>query len=62
MEETKTMITVKELAKKLGISQSTVRKMVREKKIPFNKIMSKILFDKSTIDSWIEKNTVEEME
>ena len=62
MEGSKTMLTVKEISEMLGISQSTVRKMVREKKIPFNKILSKILFDKKTVDDWLKRNTVTEIE
>ena len=48
------MLTVKELSNYLCVSESTIRKMVREYKIPFIRILSKILFDKSKIDFWIE--------
>ena len=48
------MLTVKELSNYLCVSESTIRKMVREYKIPFIRIFSKILFDKSKIDFWIE--------
>jgi excisionase family DNA binding protein len=52
----KKMLTVKELASYLCISESTVRKMVRESRIPFTKILSKILFNKSVIDNWLVNN------
>lgn len=54
MKETNQMLTVKELSNYLCVSESTIRKMVREYKIPFIRILSKILFDKSKIDFWIE--------
>lgn len=52
----KKMLTVKELAIYLCISESTVRKMVRESRIPVTRIFSKILFDKAVIDNWLIKN------
>lgn len=42
----KQMLTVKELAVYFCVSESTIRKMVRESRIPFIKIFSKILFNK----------------
>ena len=54
MKGTNQMLTVKELSNYLCVSESTIRKMVREYKIPFIRILSKILFDKSKIDFWIE--------
>ena len=56
MDNDKRMLTVKELAVYLCVSESTVRKMVRESRIPFTKILSKILFNKSIIDSWLVDN------
>ena len=58
MNTIKQMLTVKELADYLCVSESTIRKMVRESRIPFIKIISKILFNKSVIDNWIESNQV----
>ncbi|MDD2518716.1 MAG: helix-turn-helix domain-containing protein [Bacilli bacterium] len=58
MNTNKQMLTVRELAGYLCVSESTIRKMVRESRIPFIKIISKILFNKSVIDSWIESNQV----
>ena len=58
MNTNKQMLTVRELADYLCVSESTIRKMVRESRIPFIKIISKILFNKSVIDNWIESNQV----
>lgn len=56
MHNEKRMLSVKELAEYLCVSESTVRKMVRESRIPFTKILSKILFNKSVIDNWLVDN------
>lgn len=56
MHNEKRMLSVKELAEYLCVSESTVRKMVRESRIPFTKILSKILFNKSVIDNWLVNN------
>jgi len=50
----KKILNVKELKEHLSISESTVRKLVREKKIPHFRIASKILFDQEVIDKWLE--------
>lgn len=49
------VLNVKELKDYLSVSESTVRKLVRENKIPYFRIASKILFDQEKIDLWIEK-------
>ena len=49
---------IKEIAKYLNISESGVRKLVREKKIPFFKVLSCIKFDINEINRWVE-NLVE---
>lgn len=51
----KKVLNVKELKNYLSISESTVRKLVREKKIPHFRIASKILFDQDVIDKWLEE-------
>jgi excisionase family DNA binding protein len=58
----KQMLTVKELAVYFCVSESTIRKMVRESRIPFIRIFSKILFNKSVIDNWINSNQVNSIE
>lgn len=48
-----------EAAQYLGISYWLIRKLVREKKIPYYKIESKTLFTKEILDKYIE-NSLEE--
>lgn len=52
----KEMMTVKELSNYICVSETTIRKLIRESKIPFIRILSKILFKKEDIDEWINKN------
>lgn len=52
------ILNVKEVTKYLSVSESTIRKLVREKKIPHFRILSKILFDKELIDKWVSNNQI----
>ncbi|MDD3305214.1 MAG: helix-turn-helix domain-containing protein [Bacilli bacterium] len=47
------VLNVKEVKDYLSVSESTIRKLVREKKIPYFRVASKILFDQEKIDQWI---------
>ncbi len=51
--ETSTTMNVTEVADYIGCSQSMVRKLIRTKEIPFYKLGTKIVFQKSVIDWWI---------
>ncbi len=53
--EPKEMMTVKELSNYICVSETTIRKLIRESQIPFIRILSKILFKKEDIDEWINK-------
>lgn len=44
----------KELAEYMHISESTVRRMVRKKELPFYRVGTLIFFRKTVIDKWIE--------
>ena len=55
IEMDKEICGIKEIAKYLNISESGVRKLVREKKIPFFKVLSCIKFDINEINRWVEK-------
>lgn len=57
---TKEICGVNELATYLGISVSGVRKLVREKRIPYFKVLSCIKFDLKEINEWLEKSEKEE--
>ena len=50
----KIIFNVPDLCEYLHISQSSVRKLVRTDSIPYYRVLSKIFFDKDSIDSWIE--------
>ena len=44
----------KQLAIHLNISINQVRKLVRNKSIPYHKIGTKLLFDKKEVEEWWE--------
>jgi excisionase family DNA binding protein len=48
------LLTVRELSKWLRLSESHIYTLVSKKKIPFNKVGGKVLFDKQQIKNWIE--------
>lgn len=52
------VFNVKEVAEYLSVSESTIRKLIREKEIPYFRIFSKILFDKEIIDNWINNKQI----
>ena len=49
-----------EAAQYLGISYWLIRKLVREKKIPYYKIESKTLFTKEILDKYIQDSLEEQ--
>jgi excisionase family DNA binding protein len=58
MENNEQVFTIKELSKYLKIAESSLYKLVREGKIPGQKIGKTWRFYKPAIDSWLsEKNT-----
>ena len=57
---TKEICGIKELATYLDMSESGIRKLVREKRIPYFKILSSIKFDLKEINLWIENKQNEE--
>ena len=50
-------MNVKEVKEYLSVSESTIRKLVRENKIPYFRVASKILFEQEKIDQWIESQS-----
>ena len=50
----KIVFNVSDVCKYLHTSQSSIRKLVRTKQIPHYRILSRIFFDKETIDIWIK--------
>ena len=57
---TKEICGIKELATYLDMSESGIRKLVREKRIPYFRVLSCIKFDLKLINLWIEKSAKEE--
>jgi excisionase family DNA binding protein len=57
---TKEICGIKELATYLDMSESGIRKLVREKRIPYFRVLSCIKFDLKEINLWIEKSAKEE--
>lgn len=51
------LMTVRELGKWLRLSESHIYSLVSKKKIPFNKVGGKVLFDKQQIKDWIEEQS-----
>lgn len=50
------MLDVKQLSEYLNVSISMIRKLVRKKEIPFNRMGVKLLFSKNEIDKWLMEN------
>lgn len=54
----KVMFTVKEVADYLNCSESAIRKLKTESKIPHFRLGKKILFEKRFINQWLYKNQI----
>ena len=52
------LMSVKELAARLGIAEITVRKYCCAKKIPYIKLGGRVLFDPEKILAWLEKRSI----
>lgn len=50
------ILNIKQLSEYLNTSISMIRKLVRKKEIPFNRIGVKLMFQKSEIDKWLKEN------
>lgn len=50
---TKITLTVAEAAELIGVSQTTVYTMAREKQIPHTRVRGRILFHRDVIESWL---------
>ena len=54
MDSVKEIYDIKELSKYLKISISEIRKMVREKRIPYFRLGNRLKFDLDNINHWIK--------
>jgi len=52
------VMNVKEVAEYLKCSESSIRNLVRDKKIPVFKINTKLNFNKEAIDNWVHNQEV----
>lgn len=53
---------VKELTKYLRCSESTVRKLIRQKEIPNFRVANRIFFKRALIDTWIQNQCLKSCE
>lgn len=58
----KNICNIKELSNYLQTSIPQIRKLVREKKIPYFRVGNRIKFDLNEINKWIEKLQEKEIE
>ncbi len=54
INEAKNLCGIKEVSNYLDLSESMIRKMVREKTIPFFRIGNKLKFDLIEINNWLD--------
>ena len=50
--------SVKQAAEYLGLSESIIRRLVREHKIPFNRIEGRIVFYLPVVREWLVKTAI----
>lgn len=55
-------LNVKDLCKYIYRSESSVRKMVMRKEIPFRKVGSRVLFVEEEIDQWVDNGYIIKIE
>ncbi len=52
------LLSISETAKVLNISVSSLYRLTSQRKIPFIKIGSRVIFQPEKIDAWLEKRAV----
>ncbi|MGE5444164.1 MAG: helix-turn-helix domain-containing protein [Ignavibacteriales bacterium] len=55
---TKEVMTVKEVAEYLQISEASVRRMLKAKKLPAFKLGQQWRFRKNIVDKWMDENSI----
>ena len=55
----RTIMNVPDVAVFLRVSESTIRKLVKEKKIPYFKIEGRYLFYRGALEKWVNSLTIE---
>lgn len=56
------ILTIKEAALYLKCSASSIRALVREKRIPFFRVGNKLFFKKESIDVWVSNQEVNNLQ
>ena len=59
MKDIEKLLNIDEVSDLIGLSQSTIYKMVNTKRIPYVKVGRLVKFEPSKIRLWIEQNSVE---
>lgn len=57
MAPEKIALNVSEAAKLIGVSQTTIYKMVQKGEIPHTRVRSRIIFHKGIIEDWLKGAT-----
>lgn len=57
-DSTATVLTVTEAAEFLRVSQSIIRRLIREKRIPYFQIEGRYLFHLPALEAWISQKIV----
>jgi len=60
--ELRRLITAKEASQYLSLSTDTVYRMASLKKLPYLKIVDRVLFDVKALDHWVERHMIREKE
>lgn len=50
----KRLFTVKEVSEYLSFSESSIKKLMNRREIPYIKILNKVFFKQETIDAWLD--------
>ena len=58
-EQHREVLSVKEVAEYLGVSESIIRRLVRDRNIPFNRIEGRILFYLPAVRNWLMFHSVQ---
>jgi DNA binding domain, excisionase family len=56
VERAQRLIDLEEVARRLGVNQRHVRRLVAERRIPFVKWGHLLRFDPVTIDAWVDQH------
>ncbi len=54
---TRRLLNIDETSEYLGLAQTTIYKMVSQRRLPFVKVGRLVKFDKDLLDEWIKQHT-----